>query len=309
MKQTSRREFLYTTGRCAILGLGVAPALNTLLSGCSTVSSGIGVLGEIQSKAQSAYKVGKSIARSLEDITPEQEYYIGRTVAAMILGKYKTYNNKKANHYINVMGQTLARASDLPETFSGYHFLIQNSAEINAFAAPSGFIFLTRGILRCCEHEDAVAAILAHEIGHVQHRHGLKSIEKSRITSAVTTLGMEGAKQYSSGMISTLTSVFEDSITDITSTMINNGYSRSFEQEADKAAVTILKRVGYNPNGLVAMLKTMKTKLKPGAKDFAKTHPSPESRIEDVQKLIGEYAKVTVPKARQARFKRALRKI
>ena len=309
MKKRSRREFLYAAGRCTILGLGVAPALNALLSGCSTVSSGIGVLSEIQSKGMSAYKVGKSVARSFEDITPEQEYYIGRTVAAMILGKYKTYNNKKANHYINVMGQTLARASDLPETFSGYHFLIQDSDEINALAAPSGFIFVTRGMLRCCEHEDAVAAVLAHEIGHVQHRHGLQSINKSRITSAVTTIGMEGTKQYGTGIISTLTQAFEDSITDITATVINNGYSRTFEREADKAAVTILKRVGYDPNGLVAMLKTMKIKLKPGAPDFAKTHPSPESRIEDVQKLIGEYVKVTTPKARKARFKRALHKI
>jgi len=309
MKQTNRREFLYAAGRCAILGLGVAPALNVLLSGCSTIGSSIGALDDIQSKVLSAYKIGKSVARSFEDITPEQEYYIGRTVAAMILGKYKTYKNKRANHYINVMGQALARASDLPETFSGYHFLIQDSAEINALAAPSGFIFVTRGILRCCEHEDAVAAILAHEIGHVQHRHGLQSIKKSRITSAVTTLAMEGAKQYGPEMLSSLAQTFEDSITDITATMINNGYSRTFEQEADKAAVTILKRVGYSPNGLVAMLKTMKAQLKPDAQDFAKTHPSPESRIEGVQKIIGKYVKVNTPKARQARFKRALHKI
>jgi len=309
MKKRSRREFLCTAGQCAVLGLGVAPALNTLLSGCATVGSSIGVLSEIQSKAQSAYLVGKSVARSFKDISPEQEYYIGRTVAAMILGKYKAYHNKRANHYINVIGQVLARASDLPETFSGYHFLIQDAAEINALAAPSGFIFVTRGILRCCQHEDAVAAVLAHEIGHVQHRHGLQSIKKSRITSAVTTLAMEGAKQYGSGMLSSLTQTFEDSITDITATMINNGYSRAFEHEADTAAVTILKRVGYDPNGLVAMLKTMETQLKPGAEDFSKTHPSPQSRIDDVQELIGEFGKPATPKARQARFKRALGKI
>ena len=88
--------------------------------------------------------------------------------------------------------------------------------------------------------------------------------------------------------------------------MINNGYSRSFERQADVGAVTILKRVGYDPDGLVDMLKEMEKKLKPGGPDFAKTHPSPESRIADIQKHIGKYAKVQEPKVRQKRFLAAL---
>ena len=91
---------------------------------------------------------------------------------------------------------TLSKTSDLPETFGGYHFLILDSDEINAFAAPGGFIFVTRGLLRCCKHEDAAAAVLAHEIGHVELRHGLQAIKKSRITTALTTLGIAGVKTF-----------------------------------------------------------------------------------------------------------------
>jgi len=305
MKSANRREFLGVAGKCAILGLGVTPALSLLMSGCE----GAGSLSTIASKADSIMKVTGVVSKSFQDITPEQEYYIGRTVGAVILNKYKPFDIKEVTQYLNVLGQTLAQASDLPETFGGYHFLALDSNEVNAFAAPGGLIFVTRGMIKCCKSEDAAAAVLAHEIGHIQYRHGLQAIKKSRITSALTTLGMEGAKTMGGGTLAQLTQAFEDSITDITSTMVNNGYSRSFERQADQGALTILKRMGYDPNGLVDMLKVMETKLKPGGPDFAKTHPSPASRIEEIKTSIGEYAEVKTTKARQARFKRVLAKV
>jgi len=84
--------------------------------------------------------------------------------------------------------------------------------------------------------------------------------------------------------------------------MMNSGYARSCEREADMTAIEILKRAGYDPNGLVAMLKEMQKQLKPGGLDFAKTHPSPESRIADISKVIGPYEQVKVPAKRQERF-------
>jgi predicted Zn-dependent protease len=257
-------------------------------------------------QAQSIVKTTSAVAKTFEDITPEQEYYIGRTVGAVIVNKYRPYPNAEANEYLNLLGQTLAQASDRPETFGGYHFLILDSGEINAFAAPGGLIFVSRGMLRNCKSEDAVAAVLAHEIGHVQLRHGLQSIDRSRLTQALTTLAAEGAKTFGKKELADLTRAFEGSITDITSTMINNGYSRAFEREADAAAIQILSRVGYDPNGLVAMLSEMEKNLKPGGLDFAKTHPSPRSRIDDIRSLnVGgkPYQEVS---ARQARFRKAL---
>jgi len=255
-----------------------------------------------QSQAESIQKSAKAVARSFQDFTPEQEYYIGRTVGAVIVNKYKPYDNPAATRYINLLGQTLARASELPETFGGYHFLILDSDEINAFAASGGFIFITRGLLRCCRDEDAAAAVLAHEIGHVQSRHGLQAIKKSRVTAALTTLAVEGTKTFSGQELAELVTTFEGSITDITTTLINNGYSREFEQQADQAAVTILQRVGYDPNGLVEMLKTMQSRLRPGGPDFARTHPSPVSRMADIQKIIGPLGAVATPAPRQRRF-------
>lgn len=260
-------------------------------------------------QAQSITKVTTAVAKTFEDITPEQEYYIGRSVGAVIVNRYKPFPNAEANDYLNLLGQTLAQASDRPETFGGYHFLILDSGEINAFAAPGGLIFVSRGMLRICRSEDAVAAVLAHEIAHVQLRHGLQAIDKSRLTQALTTIAAESAKTLGGRELADLTKAFEGSIGDITSTMVNNGYSRGFEREADAAAVTILSRVGYDPNGLVAMLKEMEKNLKPGGLDFAKTHPSPKSRIEDIEsRNVGAPASAE-GFARQGRFRKALGKI
>lgn len=311
----SKHRFFGSNVKLAVLGFGIMLALPVFISGCKTmeamtnigtsIGESVGIITEDQ--AESISKSSKAVARSFEDFTPEQEYYIGRTVGAVIINKYKPYDDERVNAYINLLGQTLAKASDMPETFNGYHFLILDSDEINALAAPGGLIFITRGMLRCCRNEDAVAAVLAHEIGHVQFKHGLQAIKKSRITSALIILGTEGAKTFGGEDLANLTATFEGSISDITSTLVNNGYSRKFERQADIAAVTILKRVGYDPNGLVDMLKMMDKKLKPGSPDFAKTHPSPTSRIADIQKDIGKYAEGKRPKSRHARFLAALR--
>ena len=204
------------------------------------------------------------------------------------------------------MGQTIATMSDLPETFGGYHFLILDSDEINAFAAPGGLIFVTRGLLRCCKSEDAAAAILAHEIGHVEHRHGLNAIKKSRITTAITTGLLEAGKSLTNAQVAELTNVFEGSIHDITSTLINSGYSRAFEKQADLGAVRILQRAGYDPQGLIDMLQAMETHLKPGGLDFAKTHPAPEIRIKSIHEAFGSFRPVDEHLKRQARFKQDL---
>jgi predicted Zn-dependent protease len=133
----------------------------------------------------------------------------------------------------------------------------------------------------------------------------IQSIEKSRQTQALTILAAEGAKTFGKKELADLTRTFEGSINDITSTLINNGYSRGFEQEADASAVRTLSRVGYNPNALVAMLREMGRQLKPGGLDFAKTHPSPGSRIADIESIVGRAA-LTEPPARHERFRSAM---
>ncbi len=269
-----------------------------LLNGCAEIASVAEIVGIDPSVV--------SLIKSFEDFTPQQEYYVGRTVGAMILNQYTPYDAEAANAYLNLLGQSLALASDMPEIFGGYHFLVLDSDDINAFAAPGGLIFVTRGMVRCAGHEDAVAAILAHEIGHVQAKHGLQAIKKSRVTGALTNVAITGVKTYADEDLAELTSIFEDSIFDITTTLIEKGYSRAFEKEADMIALTILQRIGYDPNGMIDMLNVMNENLQPGGLDFAKTHPDPEDRIAYIQEIIGPYAPVALHNVRQQRFSAAL---
>lgn len=293
----------FVTAVAGVFGLGLA----MLVSSCSTVTQVATAAAQsagaiTPQQAQSINRSAEAVGKTFEQITPEQEYYIGRAVAATVLSTYKPYDQQAANHYLNLLGQTLAQASDRPETFGGYHFMILETEEINAFSAPGGLIMVSRGMIRCCMSEDALAAVLAHEIGHVEYQHGLKAIRKGRLTSALTILAAEGAKSFGGEQLAQLTEAFEGSITDITSTMMNSGYARGLESEADKAAVTIMKRVGYNPNALVEMLQQMKKNLKPGGMDFAKTHPDPQDRINEVKKLVGSAPAVAASPARQQRF-------
>ena len=219
---------------------------------------------------------------------------------------YEPYDFQSANDYLNLLGQALAQASDLPETFNGYHFLILDSESINAFAAPSGLIFVTKGLIRCSATEAALAAVLAHEIAHVQLKHGLQAIKKSRLTSALTAVGIAGIMSHEGVDMAFVPETFDNSVTDITTTLINDGYSKKFEYAADKAAVTIMSRVGYNPAALLDMLRTMKDRLKPDGTDFVRTHPSPKSRISKVRKVIDDKHAPESPPARQKRYQQFL---
>jgi predicted Zn-dependent protease len=298
--------------RLLLAGLSAYSLL--LLSSCQTMESATTLATEIgrgagvisASQADSLRKTTKAVSRSAEEFTPEQEYYIGRAVGAVVLGKYPAYDRHVVNEYVNIVGQLLAQASDLPAIFGGYHFLVLDSNDINAFATPSGLIFVTRGLLRCCRNEDALAAVLAHEIGHIQLRHGMQAIEKARMTEALTTIAAEGAKTFGSREVAALTQTFGGTISDITGALINKGYARSSEYAADLAAVALLGRVGYDPNGLIEMLAVMKKNLKTGGLDFAKTHPAPDDRLAEIQKKRPAYAAVPAPEPRQARFLKAL---
>jgi predicted Zn-dependent protease len=290
-----------------ILSLVACAAMETVTGVATDVGVATGTISKQQ--GQSIKKSTKAVAKSLEEFTPEQEYYIGRTVGAVVLAKYRPLPNGTANAYLNTLGQTLSQFSDAPELFAGYHFLVLDSDDINAFATPGGHVFITRGLVRCCKSEDALAAVIAHEIGHIQLRHGMKAIEKARMTEALTILAQEGAKSFGSQEVAQLTNAFGGVISDITNTMINNGYSRSYEYQADAAAVTILRRAGYNPAALREMLEVMAGQIKPGGTDFAKTHPSPENRIAELKDGGASSTGGVIPGIRKQRFAKAMSRL
>jgi beta-barrel assembly-enhancing protease len=300
-----------TFARC-MLGLFV-------LAVTSCASFGVGDLVSAAldpQKRAAVQQANQDAQKAQEEFTPEQEYYIGRAVAATILGdeRYPPSGDAKARDYVNLLGLSLAYCSTMPETFGGWHFLVLDSAEINAFGAPSGYVMVSRELLRCAKSEDEVAAILAHEIGHIALKHGIGAIDKARKTSALLSIGKAAVAVAGSTTVQNLTAAFGDVVGDVTKALVNKGYSRELEYQADAAAIAILVNAGYDPRGLVRMLQVMQTKWKKDGPGFMKTHPSPEERIKVLEKVLASAAAPTAPSAaaaavRQARWQAALGKI
>ncbi len=256
-------------------------------------------------EAQSIARGAEAVQKTWQDLTPEQEYYIGRAVAATVFETYPPLDAPEANAYLNLLGQSLAVFSERPETFGGYHFLLLDSDEVNAFAAPGGLILVTRGMLRCCESEDELAAVLAHEICHVQEKHGLRAIKQGRLTEAFTIIAAESAKQMGSEELASLTREFESSVGDVVMTLTTSGYSRNQERDADAAAVRLLQRAGYPKAAMITMLQRMDERLHDaGGLGFAKTHPSAASRVDALRPGIGDTPEPDA--ARQQRFAKAM---
>jgi predicted Zn-dependent protease len=255
-----------------------------------------------------------------EGYTPEHEYYLGRAVAAQILAdsRYPPYTEERSRKYLNLLGLSLAYSSSMPETYNGWHFLVLDSTEINAFSAPSGFVLVSRELLRCAKSEEEVAATVAHEIGHVALGHGMDAISashKAEASKEFTKTVFKGAVRielpfgFSIGL-EKLGKLFNVSIDDIVNAL-EKGYSREQEYQADAAAVSILQAAGYDPRALVRMLEVMQTKWKADGLGFMKTHPSPTDRIKEIEKALAASpapAAVTTAAtaARKARYQAAM---
>ncbi|MGQ9689603.1 MAG: M48 family metalloprotease [Desulfobaccales bacterium] len=259
----------------------------------------------VPSEAGKALQVGgktvQKAAVAAREISDSEEYYVGRAVAARILAKYSLSQNQEATRYINQVGQAVARKSSRPSTYRGYHFGILETSEPNAFACPGGIILITRGLIKECQNEDELAAVLAHEVAHIAHRDGINSISRARLSQVLTTAGTEAAKQYAGGVAGSLVSLFEGAIDDVFKTIVVNGYSRSAEEAADRDAVTTLRRAGYDPGALVALL-TLLSARGPGGGGIFRTHPPTSQRLSAVQGLVGQATAGPKEQVRAKRF-------
>ena len=283
-----------------------------LIGNATRVGTRIGVAtGALdEERAAEINQQADTLAQSFRDITPEQEYYVGRSVAAVVFDTYQPLESAEANEYVNVLGQTVALASQRPFTFGGYRFLILDSKEINGLAAPGGLVFVTRGLINLARTEDELAAILAHEIAHIELKHGLQAIKRSRITNALTDIVVSAGENSRVNRIAEISQEFGDSVKDITAALVNNGYSRSSETQADAAAVSMLVNLGYDPAGLIRVLRRMNLRLLFSRAGFARTHPRPGRRISGIRQEIrgyDEFEPNPVPGERRTRFRRAMR--
>ncbi|MBO4638778.1 MAG: M48 family metalloprotease [Treponema sp.] len=247
----------------------------------------------------------ESIEKASETITPEEEYYIGRSVAASIATTYPIdHGSYQMTTYLNRICETLVMNSDKPYLYKGYYVVILDTDEINAMATPGGHIFVSRGLIDCTNSEDALAAVLAHEIAHVQLGHSVQAIKASRVRSAVsdTTKAVVVTTIVSANNSSDISlsdkdlekvmeavNTFSDASNEVVKTLVNTGFSKEQEFEADKQALHILQSAGYDPYAMLDMLEQLEES--PDNTGWGSTHPAPKDRIKKVNKELTAMSK------------------
>jgi predicted Zn-dependent protease len=252
-----------------------------------------------------ATKSVSAVANASRPISDSEEYYIGRAVAARILSSYPLYRDKRLTEYVNMVGQTVALNSDRPNTYAGYHFALLDTTEINAFACPGGTILVTRGMIQAVRSEDQLAAVLAHEVAHINHKDGIAAISSSRWTEALTVIGTQAAKTYGPRDVARLANIFEGSIDDVFKTLVVNGYGQSQESAADMSSLQYLVKTGYDPRALQSFLEQLAMTGKGSQGGILKTHPGTDDRLDAVRGAMpGTAADAAMEKFRTDRFAR-----
>ena len=238
-----------------------------LLSGCSSaLFKPDGMLAQ----------VANATGRVNTKVTPEEEQKMGRDAAATLLGAAPLLNDPALQSYVNKVGVWLAMQSSAPNL--AWRFGVLDDDDVNAFAAPSGYVLITKGLIGILKNEAELAGVLAHEVGHVQQQHHQRQVVQQRITQAF--IGGDVGKVHIP-MGSGGAEVISFSATDLYS----NGLSRDDELEADRVGVVLAARAGYDPFGLPAALQAMDALNAddPALALMFKTHPKPAERLDELE--------------------------
>lgn len=214
----------------------------------------------------------------LKNDSEEDEIAIGRQIAGNLLGAAPLLKDKALQKYVNNVGRWIALQSERPDL--PWHFGVIESNDVNAFAAPGGYIFVTRGLYRLLGSEAELAGVLAHEIGHVIRQHHLKILKQSRLVDLGGKLlsKQAGKSQQVQNLIGNGAEVVARSL------------DKNAEFEADRIAVVLASRAGYDAYGLPVTLQQIGHFAKDDSQTalLFKTHPHPEERLTRLGDAMGE---------------------
>ena len=240
---------------------------------------------------------GKSEVSVMDEASEIAE---GKKAHEAVLQEYGVYNDPKLQAYVNELGQRLAKHSHRSEL--EWHFTLLDSPEINAFALPGGYVYVTRGIMAYMESEADLAGVIGHEIGHVTARHGAQRATRQQsaglgvfaatvLGAVLETAGVRGATQAASGAAQNIAA---GSIAK---------YGREQELQADGLGAEYLARSQYDPKNMVDVIQVLKNQER-FAEDAAKargravppkpnwlaSHPSNDQRLAEIREIAGRYS-------------------
>src|SRR4029077_20814114 len=210
------------------------------------------------------------------NVTEEEERTIGEQVSAKIRQRFGVVQDPAIHKYVTLVGTLLAQQSERPNL--AWTFIVLDTDGVNAFASPGGIVHITRGALGLITSEAELAGVLAHEIGHVAHKHTVNAIKKNKAVQLGTseTLSDRGP--------------FLDKIANKAYEMVlENKFDRGDEMDSDKVSVTLAEKAGYAPGTLAAFLTRLdeRNKEMPTQNGLFASHPETKERIDATRKPAG----------------------
>lgn len=275
----------------------VFPALVVfLVLGVRPVSAfELGKVTEVVNSASGVVQSVQQVGDIYKPMDPQAEFEMGRDVTAELFKTYPPLEIESDNQYLNLLGTYLAGFARDPRPLQGYSFQLVNSKQPNAFSAPGGFILVSHGMVEFLLNEDELAAVLAHEIAHISLGHGVSAVKTSQLTRTGMQLGKnflaaEAAKN--SAVAAVVSSEITESVGSMVTMLVEKGYSRHQEYEADEEGAMILYRAGYNPHAMLSLLKRLGGEDSGGADlgslldGVQRSHPSGEERKARLAEII-----------------------
>ena len=215
---------------------------------------------------------------SIDDIKAEIEF--GYEVAARIIGKYGLYRNDDLTKQVNLITKSLATVANRPEIRFTVGILDTNT--INAFAAPGGFIFVTKGVIDNVDDEAQLAAVIAHEIIHIVQKHVVKELNIRGFESSAVS----GLTHLISGTTNTVRVAFTKAVDETISILFERGYKKRDEIEADTMGVVLASSLGYEPTALARFIKKIQGLQDEDISSYRNLYPPFEERIAHIKETI-----------------------
>jgi len=269
-------------GLAAAFVLAAAPPAHAQLGG-------LGKVGKIANKAAETKETVDKMTFS-----PEEERQIGEQVSAKLRERFGVYQNADVTKYVALVGTVIAQASTKPAL--DWRFIVLDSDGVNAYAAPGGFIHITKGLLGMLKDESELAGVLGHEITHVTEHHTVDDLRTSTAISEAGNQAGKGGGWTREALAKLSTKAFED--------IFNGQFSQAKESDSDKIGARLANKQGYSPHGLAAALQKIadRNANQKQPNGWFSSHPALKDRISNVEKQI-KSEKLTSTAAVAARYK------
>lgn len=273
---------------CSALLLPVPAAAQNVLNLLNSLGggSGGGLLGAVTGGGSPA-AAGQGddlislLTRSVDNIDEPREIEIGRQLAAVLLGSKPLHPDMALQRYVNHLGRWISLQSSRPHL--PWTFAVLDDPGYNAFAAPGGYVFITKGLVDRCADESELAGILAHEITHVTAKHHLHAMRKTAQSGVLTQLV---ASQVRSNAVGNLVA---SQFMALARNLYARGLDQADEHDADRNGVALAARSGFDPYGLVAAVQQLRgaSQDNPAFALALSTHPPAQARLDYLEAAMG----------------------